>query len=163
MTNPEPQTSNLPERLVCRCCRVSKPVPEFERAKSCRYGVRKTCKACRYADRLVFIRANPEKVRRDRLRFHYGISLEDWDRMHTEQGGKCAICQTTNPGKRGFHVDHNHTSQAVRQLLCSWCNTGIGSLKDSPEILAHAIRYLVRHGEAYPTEALADLLSPLKS
>lgn len=57
----------------------------------------------------------------------FKITPADFDRMLEEQGGRCAICGTTEPRGRGrFHVDHDHTSNVVRGLLCTACNTGLG-------------------------------------
>lgn len=77
----------------------------------------------------------------------FGISLEDYDRLFEKQGGKCAICGAVKPdakhkGVAHFCVDHDHVTGKVRGLLCSSCNTGIGKLQDSPEMLRKAIAYL---------------------
>mgnify|MGYP001576209901 CR=1 FL=1 len=41
-----------------------------------------------------------------------------------------------------LHIDHNHTTGAVRGLLCTQCNVGVGMLKDSPAVLRAAANYL---------------------
>jgi hypothetical protein len=67
-------------------------------------------------------------------------------RLREEQQGCCAICGTPeaqSPKKR-LHVDHNHETHAVRGLLCSRCNTGLGQFKDDPNRLRAAIEYLKR-------------------
>ena len=63
--------------------------------------------------------------------------------MLAAQGGCCAICGTSDTGKRkAFAVDHNHDTGKIRGLLCSNCNTGIGNLRDNVELLERAIDYL---------------------
>ena len=58
--------------------------------------------------------SDPEKraehQRRMKYKRVYGITIEDYDRMLEEQGGRCAICRTDTPGGSGsrFAVDHNH-------------------------------------------------------
>jgi hypothetical protein len=47
--------------------------------------------------------------------------------------------------KRKLFVDHNHRTGKVRELLCTNCNAGFGYFKESPEILANAIDYAIRH------------------
>jgi hypothetical protein len=70
----------------------------------------------------------------------YGISFEQYTRMVREQHCLCAIC-----GKnKKLVVDHNHTTGAIRGLLCSTCNAGIGMMKESPDILRAAIDYIER-------------------
>jgi hypothetical protein len=78
-----------------------------------------------------------------------GFTEEDFDTMLKEQSGVCAICnnEETKAHKGGdgvarLCIDHCHTSGAVRGLLCSACNTGIGMFKDSPSTMQSAIEYL---------------------
>ena len=65
-------------------------------------------------------------ARRMKYQRMYGITIEDYDRMYEEQGGRCAICRTDQPGGAGerFSVDHDHETGKVRGLLCNNCNTG---------------------------------------
>jgi hypothetical protein len=72
----------------------------------------------------------------------YGISLADFKGILAAQDGCCAICHSDKSGRRGWHVDHDHQSGVVRGLLCHFCNTAIGSLKDDPELLRAAALYL---------------------
>ena len=98
------------------------------------------CKDCRVDDR-----SSPYK-RDIHLKSHYGITQDDFDRMLAGQGGRCAICGTTEPGTRGtWRVDHDHGTGQVRGLLCDRCNLGIGYMQDDPEILMAAARYLMKH------------------
>jgi hypothetical protein len=85
--------------------------------------------------------------RRDiHLKSLYGITLDDFDRMLAEQGGRCAICGTTKPGSRGaMRVDHNPLTGYIRELLCDACNRGNGLFRHDPEILMAAARYLMKH------------------
>lgn len=53
----------------------------------------------------------------------------------------CDICGRPRAG-RALAVDHDHKSGRLRGYLCSGCNTGIGSLRDSPEIMMRAIAYV---------------------
>lgn len=84
----------------------------------------------------------------------YGLTPEDYDDLFMAQQGVCAVCFeperiTRNDGEvRPLVVDHNHDTGEVRGLLCSTCNTGIGMLKDSSDLLESALIYLkeVRNG-----------------
>lgn len=97
------------------------------------------CENCR-VDRRPYLAA---KERQRTLR-KYGLTEADWDRMLTEQGGRCAICHTDTPGGRGerWHIDHCHATDRVRGLLCHNCNVGIGNFKDDPTLLESAAAYL---------------------
>ena len=92
---------------------------------------------------------NPEKVRGYRLRRH-GISVEQYDEIHTTQNGLCAICK--RPETRIYKgslsrlaVDHCHVTGKNRGLLCWRCNSCIGRLEDSPDLLRAAADYIEKH------------------
>jgi hypothetical protein len=80
----------------------------------------------------------------------YNLTPADYQQMHDEQGGVCAICKTPerdylNGNPRKLAVDHCHTTGKVRALLCSTCNTSLGGFRDSPVLLQAAIEYLKHH------------------
>jgi len=85
-------------------------------------------------------------ARRAKLKRLFGITPEDYDRMFAEQRGVCGICGSASPDGRRLHVDHDHTSNKVRGLLCHDCNRGLGIFKDSAARLERAVRYLKRTG-----------------
>jgi len=79
--------------------------------------------------------------------YKYGVTKEFLVALHEKQEGKCAICGEIPSTERGLHVDHCHTTNVVRGLLCHGCNTGIGALREDAEILSNAIKYLrSKHG-----------------
>ena len=97
-------------------------------------------------------RKNPMRAKGHHLREHYGISIEEYSRMHEAQDGKCSICgvfgaayDRANGRTNTLVVDHCHGSKRVRGLLCAHCNKALGGFKDSPEFLANAIKYLKKH------------------
>lgn len=99
-----------------------------------------TLRAKRWAQR------NPEKYKliqkNSSLKKHYGITLAERDLILESQGGRCAVCRTDDPGKRGWFVDHCHTTKKIRGILCQPCNSVLGYAKDDPAILKAAIAYL---------------------
>lgn len=91
----------------------------------------------------VYNQANRDKLKDNRLRRTYGITLEEYNKMFEDQNGCCAICNehqlTLN---QILYVDHCHESGRVRGLLCLNCNILLGKAKDSEKILFKAIEYL---------------------
>ena len=75
----------------------------------------------------------------------YGITVDQFDAMLARQGGGCAICGNKNAGGRWgrFVVDHCHSTNNVRGLLCHHCNLVIGQAKDDASLLTKAARYLM--------------------
>ena len=90
--------------------------------------------------------SSQKDARRDyNLRRLYGINSKDYERMLAEQDGCCAICGTDQPGGRQnkyFMVDHCHTTNKVRGLLCASCNMMLGMAEDNITTLNNAIDYL---------------------
>lgn len=79
------------------------------------------------------------------LKRKYNITLNKLNEMKEIQNHKCAICGTSNPKGKGLHVDHDHITGVVRELLCGNCNTSIGKLKYDLDILKSAIKYIEKH------------------
>jgi hypothetical protein len=95
-------------------------------------------------------RADPILEKERYLLRRFEISMDDYNRMLEAQGGVCAICKHPETHKRNgklkaMAVDHSHKTGAIRGLLCCDCNTGIGKLKDSVNVLSNAIEYLRKH------------------
>lgn len=80
--------------------------------------------------------------RRSRLKYGFGLTPEDYQQMLVEQNGRCAICKRLPPRGYVLHVDHDHTSGAIRGLLCGECNWGLGHFGDDVVRLQAAIEYL---------------------
>jgi hypothetical protein len=69
----------------------------------------------------------------------YGLEEKDVELLNRVQRGFCAICCDG----RGEHVDHDHETTAVRGLLCTGCNSGMGQFKDDPDSIRRASDYLM--------------------
>lgn len=154
----------------CVKCGETKPIEDFYPNGEKR---RSRCKACSCEDSRAWKIAHPGRYagksrewRENNLerateldRIHallkYSITPEQYDKLLSEQGGMCAICECTpeqNINGRRLGVDHDHTcctsigascGSCVRGLLCNRCNNLLGRAKDSVEILAEAIVYLL--------------------
>jgi len=89
------------------------------------------------------------------------MSGDDYDALVALQGGLCAICRrkpkrSRKKRMRRLEVDHCHSTNKVRGLLCGNCNTTLGQCDDDTERLLAAIAYLVasRH-DVGPADARA--------
>lgn len=121
----------------------------------------RSCRECRnaYQRDNKDKRSSPEQMRRWRKEWrkrnpHYhrdrerlmklGATPEATAVMLEKQRGLCAICKQHMSKPQ---LDHNHTTNVVRELLCKNCNLAIGLLGEDTIVLKSAIKYLLKHRE----------------
>lgn len=78
---------------------------------------------------------------RNRLR-RTGCTPEKFAELMEAQQGRCAICSSV---MKKPCVDHCHSTGKIRELLCAKCNSGIGQLQDSLDLVRSAASYLEKH------------------
>ncbi len=82
-----------------------------------------------------------------RPKYVYGLSSDDISKMSVKQDSSCAICHKPFKNNKDFHIDHNHSTNKVRGLLCAKCNNGIGFFKDDPALLVRAATYVMKEAQ----------------
>lgn len=138
---------------TCRACGNKKELTEFPSAGSGR--LRPDCKPCYNEKQKENREANPEQIRnswrkasgkyyttdrrRNKTLRAYGLTEETYNKMYDEQNGLCKICDRELP----LVVDHCHSSNVIRGLLCDRCNVGLGCFQDDIDRMEKAIKYLV--------------------
>lgn len=112
-------------------CRQKLPLTVFNKQAKSADGRQGYCRTCQKAHK---------------LKYRYGISVEELTALLESQNGACAICATDLcldfSGKVSFVVDHSHTTGAVRGILCNSCNIVLGHARDDVAVLRRAIQYL---------------------
>lgn len=130
-------------RQVCRTCRKEQPIESFHRDKRLKGGRKRQCVACA---RIAALTAYRKRV--------YGLEADRVQEMLLAQQFKCLICQkpfgTNRHGLPEFHVDHCHSTLAIRGLLCGMCNPGIGRFGEDVSLISRAIEYLRTAGPNDP-------------
>lgn len=136
---------------LCSKCKESKDIEQFYRAGS---GRRSACKACE--SRTSKSRDNRSSWRKASLRYYnknkdkintrkryerYALTEEEYYGLLSHFNGECAICGS----KDNLCIDHDHSTNEVRGLLCLTCNSGLGMFKDDCDQLAKAIEYIKAH------------------
>jgi hypothetical protein len=79
------------------------------------------------------------------LKIKFNMTLDDYFNLLNNQNGKCAICGSEKSQtvlSHRLYLDHDHTTNKVRGLLCQKCNTLLGYARESIEILLSAVEYL---------------------
>ena len=78
------------------------------------------------------------------MKKRYGINPEEYDKLIKQ----CEICGE----EQSLAIDHDHTTKKFRGILCRNCNTGLGTFKDSTQLLQKAIKYLLQKQPGNPEE-----------
>ncbi len=116
----DPYFNALPKR--CAKCKQVKDAICFSRDNVTACGLQRWCKECQLTNYRML---------------KYGCDLPT--------NPKCAICGYTNSKSYPkLGIDHDHKTGEVRGVLCSFCNTGLGSFRDNTELLSAAIKYLLK-------------------
>jgi hypothetical protein len=146
---------------TCTNCKQQKELTEFKEVtpKSSPKFRRNVCKNCihKAQEKAGIERCGGEKEFKDyrhrislrcRMKKLYGLELEEAENWLVSQGGECKICRM----KIGFErrldrnsvacIDHCHSTNKVRGILCHRCNAAIGLLQESQEIIKSAYEYL---------------------
>jgi hypothetical protein len=157
----------------CCSCDQWKNEEEFGVNNSTKSGLASYCKECERARVREYKKSHPEVIKAQRKRYNnknqstraeyrlnnkdiiknnalqrsFGITMQEYLNMYMAQNGKCAICnqEAPDPG-RSLGVDHDHTTNKIRGLLCMSCNMGLGNYKDDIQLLKNAIVYLENGG-----------------
>ena len=99
----------------------------------------------------------------------YGMTLEQRDQRLLDQDSRCTICkreilfvnvQTGASAINAAHVDHCHTTNVVRGILCRGCNVGLGQFEDDSTRLRKAADYLELYRPAEPSTQLSLEFTP---
>jgi len=148
-----------PEQTHARCsdCEEELPIERFtvNNRRShpdgrCRYN---QCKSCRWDRHEPRRTANYHQAKEDNprvwfynnLRVRFKLTSAQVDDLVIQSSGLCAVCMKPfKNSKKEPHLDHNHKTDAVREFLCSRCNTMLGLIEDI-KLLKRGISYLKHH------------------
>jgi hypothetical protein len=130
----------------CTKCKTVKPREGFPLNSRNPRLLTSICRDCsnQYKDPDYYKKNRDKSIKTSRasmLRRTYNITESEYDKMLKEQNEVCKLCGKP-PSKKRLAVDHCHKTGKIRGLLCSFCNTGIGMLKDDVVLLQKAIEYL---------------------
>ncbi len=82
-------------------------------------------------------------------KFKYGLTIPQRNKLLSDQNGLCKVCSRPiffdgTPGSKSSsaNIDHCHSSNKIRGVLCWPCNVALGKFNDDVEILKSAIIYL---------------------
>lgn len=148
-------SATLATSKSCQKCDGVHPIVDFSVDRSKQDGRSIYCRSCRskIAKNKRSLESHKENQRKTAhrrkpynrnwtLKARYGITSDQFETMFATQGSVCALCKSDKSDKKNFVVDHCHKTGKVRGILCSYCNRALGMMKDDPEVLRKAIKYL---------------------
>lgn len=133
----------------CLGCEKVLGVSHFGKARKNSHLFKSRCRPCQAEYRKLHPLPKEQK-KKHAVKFSYGLSWVEYQAMLKKQGGRCVICQSefdlsSDHGRNGKNkpcVDHCHSSDKVRGILCGQCNRGLGFFRDNKDHLQSAINYL---------------------
>lgn len=110
--------------------------------------VKERAHACKYRKEHPDIhrnwcKAHPEGKLKSWLKHKYGLVVtndEALQLLRTRQTGVCMICGK-NRGKKALCIDHDHSTDRIRGLLCAPCNLAFGLMEENIEWLQKMVEY----------------------
>jgi hypothetical protein len=114
------------------------------RAKVLKRASRKANPRAHRTRNQIWSQKHPDWARENLLRRRYGLTVAMFDELRSKQWNRCKLCGepfSDEKGKRAV-VDHDHQTGAVRGLLHSNCNKGLGFFSEDPDKLLRAAAYL---------------------
>jgi len=120
----------------CTKCGENKPLDNFHKNGSGKYGVSQRCKPCMNN----FARNNRKENHSLYYARKYHTTPDIIDNVLKRV--VCDICGSQPKESKRHSIDHCHITGVIRGLLCDDCNIGLGKFKDNPTLLEKAKEYL---------------------
>lgn len=132
MGKSKPASADQADQECTKCHRIL-PISKFT-WRTDQQQRRRDCNEC-IATRMRSYTANPEVKHRmwvQEILRKYGVTEEQYNSMLETQNGKCLFCGRVDSDRRSWRlgVDHCHTCDKVRGLLCSRCNTWLSWVEE---------------------------------
>lgn len=142
---------------ICSKCNEDQPLSSYHKNKDSPDGHQSVCKECKKHYRKHYYHREVDKwttqskewyennkerksltSKKKHVNSYFGITVEEYDAYFKD--ACCGICDATER----LVLDHCHNTGVIRGVLCNTCNSGIGMLKDNPELLKKGIEWLTK-------------------
>ncbi len=131
----------------CSKCRLIKPIYAFGKKNYNKDGLNHYCLNCeRERGKLKYAKPEiKEQKKYYQIKRLYGLTKEDYLNKLDAQNNQCVICNTILLNDKNTHIDHNHTTGKIRDILCSNCNHILGIIENNSHYIQNLLRYIDKH------------------
>lgn len=133
----------------CTGCKQEKPLSNYYRdiRYSSHVKYRPRCKSCINKSNRDRYQLDPSRIRDATYKRRYGISKAEYDTMLEEQNHTCALCEKPEVSDtfKFLSVDHDHSTNKVRALLCGPCNRLLGQYEKNRELFQKFQSYIDKY------------------
>lgn len=137
----------------CTICKIDKPLTDFHIHKKTKDGRHNTCKSCHRERTNAWRRANRERTKELQRNRVYNLEENWYETKLVEQEFRCAGCLVHQKDlEYALCVDHCHTTEKPRGLLCRPCNLALGNCNDNPDTLRRLAKYAEETRKATESE-----------
>jgi hypothetical protein len=133
---------------ICSKCKLPKDIEkDFGKKKCNKDGLNHYCLVCeRQRCKTNFRKVSYKEATKYRsILRNYGLTKEEYLTKLQSQNFACAICQASLMNDRYTHVDHDHNTGKVRDMLCQECNILLGIIENNVDKLGSCLAYLAKH------------------
>ncbi len=126
----------------CAKCKELKLLTDFYKNKANKDGLGSYCKLCGNMKSLEWAKNNREAKKKHRRKYLYKLDKDWYENKLVEQDFRCLGCLTHQKDlEYSLCVDHCHTTDKPRGLLCKPCNFALGNCNDDEDTLRRLAKY----------------------
>jgi hypothetical protein len=130
----------------CTKCKETKDESHFGNHKQRPDGLRRECKDCSRKIKQTAYQNAPHKAWEADIKHNYGCTIEQYNQMFSDQGGRCVGCGVHQSDMlKRLSIDHCHKTNKIRGLLCNNCNVALGWAQDNVNILMNLANYVEKN------------------
>ena len=154
---------------TCGRCNLTKSLDDFYKNKHEKDGKHKYCRPCSREQIEASMERNqhlPCSICKEKPRVKrqtrcvdcngfmtkaskYGITVEEAREMSKRPCAACGRYAHEIGGHAPMSIDHCHGSGRVRDTLCRYCNTALGSLMEDPERIEKLKQYAILQAQKH--------------
>lgn len=93
---------------------------------------------------------NKSHIKNRHLMYKYNITMNEKLDILYYQNNKCKLCEIQldiHNNQNFVHLDHDHSTNKIRGILCGNCNASIGFSRENIEYIKNAITYLEKNNK----------------